>query len=379
MPPRCDIFCRVVDNYGDIGVCWRLARQLASAHGWRVRLWVDDLHSFARICPPLDPGRDGQSVADIDIHRWTADFPDAEIADIVIEAFACALPPAYETAMAARTPPPVWLNLEYLSAEAWVADYHGLPSPHPRLPLTKHFFFPGFTLGTGGVLCEPGLREERAFFMRDPAARADFWQSLGLPPPVADELRISLFSYNPPALSDLLEAWAAGPLPVWVLAPEGSAPAVFRRLAGRELTAGEAFRHGHLTVQLFPFMEQTRFDRLLWACDLNFVRGEDSFVRAQWAARPLVWQIYPQQDGAHWPKLDAFQAEYTRDMSAPLRSASGNLWHAWNGEGDIAAAWQDFIARRDEAAAHALNWEQKLAQPGDLASNLVRFCQNRIE
>ena len=26
-----DMFCRVIDNYGDIGVCWRLAADLARA------------------------------------------------------------------------------------------------------------------------------------------------------------------------------------------------------------------------------------------------------------------------------------------------------------------------------------------------------------
>ena len=36
-----DVFCRVVDNYGDAAVCWRLARQLADEHGARVRLWID--------------------------------------------------------------------------------------------------------------------------------------------------------------------------------------------------------------------------------------------------------------------------------------------------------------------------------------------------
>ncbi|MBY0444112.1 MAG: elongation factor P maturation arginine rhamnosyltransferase EarP, partial [Burkholderiales bacterium] len=38
---RWDIFCRVIDNYGDIGVCWRLARQLSFEHGFAVRLMVD--------------------------------------------------------------------------------------------------------------------------------------------------------------------------------------------------------------------------------------------------------------------------------------------------------------------------------------------------
>lgn len=49
-----DIFCSVVDNYGDIGVTWRLARQLAAEHDLDVRLWVDDLAAFVRVCPSAD-------------------------------------------------------------------------------------------------------------------------------------------------------------------------------------------------------------------------------------------------------------------------------------------------------------------------------------
>ena len=37
-----DVFVRVIDNYGDVGVCWRLACGLA-ARGEQVRLWLDDL------------------------------------------------------------------------------------------------------------------------------------------------------------------------------------------------------------------------------------------------------------------------------------------------------------------------------------------------
>ena len=45
-----DIFCNVVDNFGDIGVCWRLACNLAS-RGKRVRLWVDDVSPLAWMAP----------------------------------------------------------------------------------------------------------------------------------------------------------------------------------------------------------------------------------------------------------------------------------------------------------------------------------------
>jgi uncharacterized repeat protein (TIGR03837 family) len=113
---------------------------------------------------------------------------------VVIEAFGCELPAAYVEAMAGSARAPIWLNLEYLSAEAWVAGCHGLPSPHPRLPLVKHFFFPGFGPGTGGLLRERDYEAKRSRFDAG-AFRAEF----GLPPKAGDETTISLFSYPGPA------------------------------------------------------------------------------------------------------------------------------------------------------------------------------------
>ena len=156
---RWDIFCRVVDNYGDIGTCWRLAQQLAAEHGADVRLWVDRLQSFAQLCPAVSADAEVQHVERIEIRRWRADFSQVEAADVVIEAFACELPESYIAAMARQTVAPAWINLEYLSAEAWVEDCHRLSSLRTKWPLTKYFFFPGFTSRTGGLLqnaiCSP--------------------------------------------------------------------------------------------------------------------------------------------------------------------------------------------------------------------------------
>ena len=87
-----DIFCTVVDNYGDIGSCWRLAQQLAREHDADVRLWVDQLASFARLCPAVSIDADRQRVGSVEIRRRASDFPHVEAADVVIEAFACELP-----------------------------------------------------------------------------------------------------------------------------------------------------------------------------------------------------------------------------------------------------------------------------------------------
>lgn len=343
--PSCDIFCVVVDNYGDAGVCWRLARQLAVEYGWRVRLWIDDPAPLRLLAPDHEAGP-------VEVQSWPGPWVPVESAEVVIEAFGCELPAAYVEAMAGSRRIPVWLNLEYLSAETWVVGCHGLPSPHPRLPLVKHFFFPGFDPGTGGLLRERDYQAKRSRFDAS-AFRAEF----GLPPKAADEVTISLFSYpDNPALPGLLESWAASATPIRVLQPGSSA---------------SARTSGSLSLDPLPFLPQTRYDELLWTCDLNFVRGEDSFVRGQWAARPFVWQIYPQAEDAHLVKLDAFLALH------PAGERMQPFWHAWNGVGE--ADWPAFAAVLPGLAAPMHQWAETLANRRNLAAELVHFCLERLK
>ena len=374
-----DIFCAVVDNYGDIGVCWRLARQLAGERRHTVRLWVDDLTSFARLCPDIDPALEGQACRGVEVRRWPQDFPEVEPGDVVIEAFACALPESFIKAMAARTAAPRWINLEYLSAEDWVTGCHGLPSPH--LSLLKYFFFPGFVTGTGGLLLEDGLLQERTTFQADEALRAAFWRRLDVPSPHPGELRVSLFSYANSATPGLFEAWAASDVPVTCLVPEGTATAA---LVAAEFDVapapGSVCRRGGLEVRILPFLEQPDYDRLLWACDVNFVRGEDSFVRAQWAARPFVWHIYPQEEDAHHVKMEAFLDVYCADLPGEAAGVVRGLWRGWNGvsPAGIGEAWRDFQARRPALAAFGPDWAGRLADLGGLTSNLEKFVNTRL-
>jgi len=380
---RCwDIFCAVVDNYGDIGVCWRLARQLVAERGLQVRLWVDDLASFHRICPDIVPGRDVQYCRGVEVGWWREPFPEVSPADVVVEAFACNPPAGYVAAMAARQPKPVWINLEFLSAEDWVLGCHALPSRHPSLPLVKHFFFPGFVAGTGGLLAEQGLALARSRFRHSVAEQAQFWEALGLPAPRAGALQVSLFCYPNDAVTAMLRTWAAGGTQVRCLVPEGVAhDALSAFFSGVSLTPGAVLCKGSLEAGIFSFLDQDAYDRLLWACDLNFVRGEDSFVRAQWAARPLLWQIYPQQDGAHWPKLEAFLGLYFQGLPQPAAAACRRFWRAWNrGDGiEAEAAWPGYWECQVELRAHAVNWARELPEPGDLANNLALFCENLLK
>ena len=376
-----DIFCNVIDNYGDIGITWRLARGLVREHGLAVRLWVDDLRAFQRIWPAIAVEADQQPCEGVTVCAWRMPFPPTEPGQVVIEAFGCALPESYLTAMSVQSPPPVWINLEYLSAEPWVAEHHGLPSPHPRLPLTKYFFFPGYTPDTGGLLAEADLAERRRAFLRD--SMPAFWSGLGLEARQPDELRVSLFAYENPALPALLDAWVADARPIRCLVPEGRViPQLAAWLSVPGLQAGDTHQRGLLSLHILPFLDQDAYDHLLWACDLNFVRGEDSCVRAQWAARPLVWQAYPQADRAHWDKLDALLAHYTEGLDCATAHAVNGAWRQWNGMADadsLAARWTAWRSQQATIERHAGVWCERLRCAGRLTDKLVEFAENKLK
>jgi uncharacterized repeat protein (TIGR03837 family) len=337
-PRLWDIFCRVIDNHGDLGVCWRLARDLAH-RGDAARLWVDDASALDWMAP--------QRPAGIELRSWPEGDVDVVPGDVVVEAFGCDLPGAFVARMAARQPAPQWVNLEYLSAEDYVERSHGLASPQfsgPGKGLTKHFFYPGFTPRTGGLLRETDLALQQAAF--DGAA----WLAQRGWAPRPGERVVSLFAYANPALPALLHALSDRP--TLLLCCPGPLQA--------QATDGPGLR----TIAL-PYLPQDDYDRLLWACDLNIVRGEDSFVRAQWAGKPFVWQIYPQHDDAHHAKLEAFMAR------ADLPPAWRTLWRGWNGLAPLPPALKGL----DDAAAHAPRWRETLTAQADLLTQLQGFLR----
>ena len=374
--PQWEIFCQVVDNFGDIGVCWRLARDLAARNAGSVRLWVDDWAVLQRICPELAAvdSSAGAVLAGVELRHWSQSFPEVEPGEVVIEAFACELPARHLQAMARQHPAPVWINLEYLSAEDWVAGCHAMASPHPRLPLVKHFFFPGFDEATGGVLREPGLLARRDVFQRQHRAA---WRARQGIEQHEGAVWVSLFAYEQAALPALMRVWAGGASALTVLVPEGRVLSDVRRALDRStLEVGECIRRGQLTVKVLPLTDQSGYDELLWACDLNFVRGEDSFVRAQWAATPFVWQIYAQDEGAHFDKLEAFMARYVAGLDAQSAAALTRFWRAWNGRGEPAEAWPAFVAALPALGRQAVVWCDRLAAQADLSSRLTKFCSH---
>ena len=376
---RCDVFCRVVDHFGDAGICWRLAGQLAREHGLAVTLWIDNRAVLARIAPGLDAERNDQSQQSVRVRWLTAPMPeDAGSADVVIEGFGCGVPKSYLAAMAARAHAPVWINLEYLSAEAWIEASHELPSPNPRLPLTRWFFFPGFTDKTGGLLRERDLLATRDVALA--AGGSNVWGLEGGGAP-ADALAVSLYCYPNPALPALFDVWSEGDERIVCNIPDFVARSELDRwLGGNVPHPGTPVERGRLTLIVHPFVAQDSFDRRLWFSDVNFVRGEDSFVRAQWAARPFIWHIYPQVDAAHAAKLEAFIARYANGLETVAAVAVRDFWRAFNaGDGAAtAAAWPALRASLPALANHGRAWAGTLAQQSDLATRLVNFALSRL-
>ena len=364
---RYDIFCTVIDNYGDAAVSWRLARQLSDESGVFVRLWIDDLNTLAALVPEVLPDFPNQFVKNIHVCQFDGDEidgnalsePNAPIT--VIAAFGCRLPASYLTAMAAMRPAPRWINLEYLSAESWVESCHLLPSPHPKLPITQTFYFPGFTETTGGLLRERDLIQRRDAFQNDPAAQHEFWQQLGCHLP-QHAIKISLFGYAHAPLCDTLHAWAQSTETVCCIIPHSPLAQVAQTLP--------AWVKQKLHLQILPFLNPADYDRLLWACDANFVRGEDSLVRALWAGRPVVWNIYPQEENAHATKLDAFLERQLACADPSTSNVVRNFARTWNGlyhDQTAALAWLELLPTLRVLQG---TWSDELSSQPDLVTRL---------
>ena len=332
MPLLWDIFCRVIDNHGDLGVCWRLSCDLA-ARGQQVRLWVDDASALHWMASGALQGE----VPDVRVLPWTQPIDPALLAslpasNVWVEAFGCEIAPEFIAACACpssaggrfdSTSMPTWINLEYLSAEPWVERMHALPSPvqhGPAAGRTKWFFYPGFTPHTGGLLREQDLAARRQAF--DGAA---WLQAQGID--ARGERIASLFCYEPPPLGALLRQLDTATTPTHLLVTAGrAARAVARCLEDENDLQRLSGQREQLSLSYLPHLTQRAYDELLWACDVNFVRGEDSLVRALWAGAPLVWHIYPQpEDDAHHAKLGAFLDW----LQAP--ASLRRFHHVWNG------------------------------------------------
>ena len=324
-----------------------------------MRIFCDDLPTLNL----LASGVDEASKRAIDIQPWEASHNNSrhpvETPDVVIEAFGCDLPERYLAGLLIAPKKPLIINLEYLSAEPWIVDFHQKASPQAH-GIPKYFFFPGFQKDAGGILIDPIPKEYSLTKELIPESLKSNWKLLR---PSAK--RISVFCYPGAPLQKWLEDLASLDENFDIILTHG-------QLEQLQFSSSKSADSISLpsSIQLIPipFVSQDEYDWTLSQCDFNIVRGEDSFVRAQLAGKPFIWHIYPQADHAHEIKLAAFLDLYLEDASQELKHAviAAMTWA-------MPSKWYSSI---DEWGIHSRAWRVDLLKKqadGGLAARLMGF------
>lgn len=336
------IVCKVIDNYGDAGFSLRLAKSLA-LQGHKVTLFHDHQATFQALYPHA-------TVSGLTLFDATQDVLRADehaSLDLILEPFGSSSEQTehrFDLLLKQGFPETPWLLIDYLSAEEWVESFHLSNSVDPKSGHLTTFFYPGFTAKTGGLIhCDYPKH-----LIRNSNRQLN------------KQIKLFVFSYPNAPLAQLL------------LASDGL------NTAGSDIQVGLAGRtrpeeYSDWVTEI-PFCPQNEFDELLVQFDVLFVRGEDSFVRAQLAGKPLIWQIYPTDDLAHTEKLMSFFKRYSAKLSTDCASALWNCWASWNcleQAGEFPESWKNLQAHWLELNAHALEWRDQLMNGPELVKEVL--------
>lgn len=377
---RLDIFCHVIDNLGDAGVALRLTRRLALSHFTSQDHFTSSDKDILRLfCDQPDLIRKiaGEETLrelfthGVEILPWEAAkhsvTPEIYPA-VIIETFSCTLPAEYIAQVRAMHSPLV-INVEYLSAEPWTLESHRLPSlPSQTEELKRYFYYPGFLPQSGGLL-QGKLSTVDDTRSALPNSLLSTWQHLR---PNSQAKKVAIFTYGGEKLERLLTQMLASNQALDLLFCDAAAITTAQDWLGESLQ--NVVHRQALQCIAVPFIPQDDFDWLLTQCDLNCVRGEDSFVRAQWAGKPFIWDIYPQQVDAHLQKLAAFLDLYIKNASPTAQRGILEAMH-----------WQDFSQwwpALHAMSQHAIMWRAELVKAqkdGDLAIRLRDFILEKIK
>lgn len=334
------ILCKVVDNYGDIGFVYRLARNITELYpDTELRLVVSDLPSFAAMAPFVKEGLARQSARGWQIFDWnkedvcTKEF-SRRIPDVILQCFQCERPEWLDRILFDPEQKKIVriVNLEYLTAESWADDFHLLKSGTRSILVKKVNFMPGFTKKTGGLVMdssflsslqnkEAALKTIQDDLMAKAGTRSDASSGIssvvsanGQKEEEADSVQalrdrnifcVTIFAYKRNfthvvrALKSFVEErQKENPLfRIHAFVAAGLACSPFEEAWKEE---GCPF-----AITKLPYLSQEAWDALLCSSDFNFVRGEDSFARACLCGKPFVWHAYPQDEELHLVKAGA--------------------------------------------------------------------------
>lgn len=281
-----DIFCEVIDNYGDVGVAYRLAREFKRIYpNKQLRFIISKTEELDLI----------KKAEDITIIAYKNIDKIETPADLVIETFACNIPETYMN-KALKTSKLI-INLEYFSSENWVDDFH-LQESFLGGNLKKYFFIPGLSEKSGGIILDKEfldrknkVQENKEYYLKQFNINENY------------DLIISVFSYEK-NFDNFLETLQKLDKKVLLLLLSEKTQKNFIKYFDNNNY------YDKIKAVKLPFFTYDKYEELLALCDINLVRGEDSFVRALLLAKPFLWHIYPQDENAHIIKLESFLEKY---------------------------------------------------------------------
>ena len=364
------VLCKVVDNFGDIGVDWRLAKKLKNINPENtINLICDNLLSFKKICDRVDEKLPFQKLEGINLYDWKAfDFCYGEFSglknsrlQVILECFQCGRPDWMEKILFDDE-----LNhtvqiimIDYLSAEDYAESFHKLQSLTRRGRVKKINFMPGFTAKTGGLIIDEG------------------WEKL---PERKAEGNILFFTYArnwQPVVKAIRGAEACSGKKI--LCAAGAGQESFVEAWKNYAAAENDFLEERLIV--LPFMNQTDWDDMMKKSSFLFIRGEETLSRACLSGIPFIWHAYPQSDEYQLVKVNALLSRMKPYFNDEEFSELSAAWQAFNSpespENDclLEEKVSSVLAMQNHLARGFRNFALDLRKNGDLGQNLMTFIE----
>lgn len=281
-----DIFCQVIDNYGDVGVAYRLAREFKRVYpNKKLRFVINQIEELNLI----------RKSEDIEIILYKDISKIENSADLIIESFGCEIPKEYMDKALKNAK--LIINLEYFSAEKWVDDFH-LQESFLGGNLKKYFFIPGLSEKSGGILLDNEFLERKK---KVEANKEYYLEKFEIKEKY--DLIGSVFSYKKNFDSLIEELKKLDKKIILLILSEKTQKNFIKYFDNGN-------NYDKIKFVKLPFFTYDKYEELLALCDFNLVRGEDSFVRALLLGKPFLWHIYPQDENTHIKKLESFLEKY---------------------------------------------------------------------
>ena len=362
------ILCKVVDNFGVIGVTFRMASHLKKINPSNtVNLIVDNLEAFKKIYSQVDASKKYQIVNGINVYDWNAfdlcyaSFSNdkekavlsSERLGVILECFQCGRPGWLEKILFEDELEKTVhiIMIDYLTAEAYAEDFHLLKSLTRRAKVQKVNFMPGFTDKTGGLIIDDGWKEAVSYNKDGP---------------------VLFFTYDKD-FSGVVRALKKSRFTTILLA-QGKGKASFEK-AWNENIKNE---NHPVKLEVLDYLDLYEWDEMLKKCSVLFIRGEETLSRSCLSGIPFIWHAYPQSDEYQLVKVQALLEKMKNYFSTADFLCIEKLMLAFNQTktaDDIEKYTDEFLQRIEVLREGYKNFSIDLRKNGELCSNLMTFIE----